>query len=302
MDNSHHYERGGSGGGKPHEFAHQGNSHAAQSPHMFSGEPRRVEKDPHHYWKETLGEKGQSGNSSFSRDFMLQWPIQMLEQQLQFIASSKVDYVGTTSSLITDIDFRWLGIRNLKTIYISTLSLVFGVLAFVGISLVTKSIVGAYCVLLVVLSHSFFPGYITYRMRKFVLGESKTKKFADIIRKSWATFEIIYVFSVAGFYWLIMHVNWFNAKAQILERIEAHKILRKLLLRIVEPLPIQHMNLILEHLVNCLLIGGIFYFFMIVLTNSKSKREQIKLQRAVDKEYLRPAQIVRKMMTDEGQE
>ena len=53
---------------------------------------------------------------SFFKDSMLQWPIQMLEQQLQFIASSKVDYVGATSSLITDIDFRWLGIRNLKTI------------------------------------------------------------------------------------------------------------------------------------------------------------------------------------------
>ena len=300
MNNYHPSSEHGSSGGKPHEFAHHSNPHMAQSPHMFTSEARKPEKEPQHYWKEILGDTKHQNTSSFFKDSMLQWPIQMLEQQLQFIASSKVDYVGATSSLITDIDFRWLGIRNLKTIYISTLSFLFGILAFIGISLFTKSIVGAYCVLLIILSHSFFPGYITFRMRKFILGEEKTKRFADIVRKSWLTFEMLYILSVAGLYWASSHIQWNDAKLQLLNTLEAHKVIKKLLYRFIEPLPIQHMDFILEHLVNGLLIGGIFYIFMAYFTNAASKKEQRKLKRAVDKEHLRPAEIVRKIMNEES--
>ena len=60
------------------------------------------------------------------------------------------------------------------------------------------------------------------------------------------------------------------------------------------------MDFILEHLVNGLLMGGIFYIFMAYFTNAASKKEQRKLKRAVDKEHLRPAEIVRKIMNEEA--
>jgi len=274
----------------------------AQQSHqnIFSGgDQRSAQKDPHHYWKETLGDKRSQQENSWFKNFMLHWPIQMLEQQLQQIASSKVDFVADTSALLTDVDFRWLGIRNLRTIYISMLSLIFGIALFLGISLITKNILGAYFVLLVVLSHSFFPGYITFRMRKFILGPTKTKRYADILRKSWMVFELLYVTVTAFVFWSSYALNWALIKELVLHFIESHKVIKRLVYRFVEPLPIDKMDFILSHLLNGLLIAGIFYILMVFITNKKAKQEQKRIHRAVDKEHLRPAEIVRKTANED---
>jgi len=292
-----------SGGHTNDNSTHQysgGHNIAQSQQNIFSGsDQRNVPKDPHHYWKETLGDKSSQRENSWFKDFMLHWSIQMLEQQLQQVASSKVDFVADTSALITDVDFRWLGIRNLRTIYISVLSLIVGIALFLGISLFTKSILSAYCALLFVLSHSFFPGYITFRMRKFILGPAKTKRYADILRKSWMVFELVYIATTVLVYWSISAINWIIVKQQTLQLLESHKVLKRLLYRFIEPLPIDKLDFILSHLLNGLLLAGIFYILMVFLVNKRAKQEQKRIHRAVDKEHLRPAEIVRKMASED---
>lgn len=264
------------------------------------GEYIKVNKDPHQHWKETAGNNTASSGSFFT-DLMMQWPIQILERQIQFIASSKVDYVGDTSSLITDIDFRWLGFRNLRTIMISSISFLFGIFAFVVISLVTKSILFSYVVLFTVLSHSLFAGYITFRMRKFILGNAKSKRFADIVRRSWITFEILFIGVSLSIYYGSTYIDWVITKKNILSFLESKVVLKKLLFNISEKLPIDKLDFILGHLLNGLLIVSIFYILMVYFTKLKADKERAKLQRAVDKEHLRPAQIVKKL-TQEGKD
>jgi len=264
---------------------------------ISNGEYIKVNKDPHQHWKETTNGNAAS-NGSFFKDFMMQWPIQMLERQIQFIASSKVDLVGDTSSLITDIDFRWLGIRNLRTILISTLSLSFGMIAFVLVSLLAKSILLSYIVLFTIISHSFFAGYITFRMRKFILGNTKSKRFADIVRRSWMTYELLFCFSTIGTYYIAQYINWVETKKSFLTFLESKIVLKKFLFQFVDKLPIDKLDFILGHLLNGLLIASIFYVLMVYLTSKTATKEQQKLQRAVDKEHLRPAQIVKKISSE----
>ncbi|NBK99598.1 MAG: hypothetical protein EOM50_16595 [Erysipelotrichia bacterium] len=282
----------------PHQYSNAQNVAQSQQ-NIYSGAGQSATKDPHHYWRETLGDKKAQQENSWFKDFLLHWPIQMLEQQLQQVASSKVDFVADTSALITDVDFRWLGIRNLRTIYISVLSLLTAIALFLGISLFTKSILGAYCVLLFILSHSFFPGYITFRMRKFILGPTKTQRYADILRKSWMVFEVIYIAITATVFWSISAFNWTLVKEKTLLLLESHKVFRRLFYRVVESLPINKLDFILNHLLNGLLLAGIFYILMVFIVNKRAKAEQKRINRAVDKEYLRPAEIVRKMANED---
>ena len=260
----------------------------------------KVNKDPHQHWKETARNNTDS-NGSFFKDFMMHWPIQVLERQIQFIASSKVDLVGETSSLITDMDFRWLGIRNLRTIMISSLSLLLGVTSFILISLLTKNILFSYVVLFTILSHSLFAGYITFRMRKFILGNTKSKRFADIVRRSWMTFEIFFASVTVAIYYGSAYVNWVTAKKDLLSFIESKMMLKRFLFNFIQKLPIDKLDFIFGHLLNGLLIVTIFYILMVYFTKHSADKERTKLQRAVDKEHLRPAQIVKKI-SQEGKD
>ena len=284
----------GAWGNGANNVAHQQQNLPA---HNHSGSPYKNyetnQKDPHKHW-EGRNDSSSSQSNSIFKDFMLHWPVQALERQLQFLASSKADLVSDTNSIITDFDFRWLGIRNLKTVSFSLVSLVAGLFAFVVISLFTKNILLAYLVLFAMLSHSFFAGYIIFRMRKFILGPSKTKRYADIVRKSWVTFEFIYFSLLFGVFLLQGLFDWVSAKKYILTFIESKKVLKRVFFKAIEGLPIDKMDFILGHLLNGLLIMAIFYVLMVVLVSKKAKAESLKLQRAVDKEHLRPAEIIKK--------
>ena len=78
-------------------------------------------------------------------------------------------------------------------------------------------------------------------------------------------------------------------------------MLKRFLLNFIQKLPIDKLDFIFGHLLNGLLIVTIFYILMVYFTKHSADKERTKLQRAVDKEHLRPAQIVKKI-SQEGKD
>ena len=78
-------------------------------------------------------------------------------------------------------------------------------------------------------------------------------------------------------------------------------VLKRFLLNFIQKLPIDKLDFIFGHLLNGLLIVTIFYILMVYFTKHSAEKERTKLQRAVDKEHLRPAQIVKKI-SQEGKD
>ena len=252
-------------------------------------------KDPHHHWKEAWGGGRESaGSSSWFKEAIMHWPIQMAEKQLQFVFASRADMIGEASALISDVDFRWLGVRNMRTILISILSLLFAIIMFTILTFITNSLVVAYMSFFIILSHALFPGYVTYRMYRFVIGDSKTKRYANIIRTSWAVFEGIYVSFTITLYGLQYFINWAELKIQFLTLIDSNASLKIIFHHIVEKLPIQNMGYIIEYVVNGLLVSFIFYVLAMMITYKKAMQLSKQLKDSVEKEHLRPAEIVKK--------
>ena len=138
-------------------------------------------------------------------------------------------------------------------------------------------------------------------MRKFILGNTKSKRFADIVRRSWMTFEIFFASATVAIYYGSAYVNWVTAKKDLLTFIESKMMLKRFLLNFIQKLPIDKLDFIFGHLLNGLLIVTIFYILMVYFTKHSADKERTKLQRAVDKEHLRPAQIVKKI-SQEGKD
>lgn len=251
-------------------------------------------KDPHHHWKEAWGGGNEAQNSSWFKEFLMQWPIQMAEKQLQFVFASRADMIGEASALISDVDFRWLGIRNMRTILISIVSLLFSIVVFTVLTFITNSLIIAYMAFFTILSHSLFPGYVTYRMYRFVIGDSKTKRYANIIRASWAVFEGLYLSFTITLYGIQYFINWSELKTQLLVLIDSNVSLKIVFHHLAEKLPIQNMGYILEYIVNGLLVGFIFYVLAMMITYKKATQLSKQLKDSIEKEHLRPAEIVKK--------
>lgn len=251
------------------------------------------DKDPHHHWRDAYGNEKDGGSNSWIRNAVMHWPIQMIESQMQYVFASKADAIGETSALLTDVEFRWMGIKNISTIIISLLSLIVGIFLFVLIVYTNKNLIFAYSVMFIFLSHSFFPGYIIQRIKKFVSGEAKTKKFAQIIRNSWYGYEVSYIMIVASLYWAKDNINWVLLNEKILNFIESKRALKKIFYNFFEKIPFDKTDFIIEHIVNALIIGFIFYILAMWASGRKAGVEANKMKEAIDKEHLRPAQIIK---------
>lgn len=272
---------------------HANQSHRAYQDTMKGGRDYYTPDKPidHYYEKEDSLHAQDKQRGSFT-SWLIQWPIQLLEIQMQGLAASKADKAGT-SAIVTDVDFRWIGIRNLTTVMISLWSLFFGIIAFILIALFTKNMLYAYLAIAVFGIHFMFPGYIVTRIKKFVVGEEKTGKLAKIIRKSWGVFEIIYFSLVASIFIFKDSIDWINIKASYLAFLLNHAITKKFIYPHVENIPIEYMPKILEYLFNSLLVIGICYLIMLFVTNKTARSLQKDMEISVAKESMRPTEIIK---------
>jgi hypothetical protein len=272
---------------------HANQSHRAYQDSMRGGRDYYTpEKSIEQYHKKEDSIHAQDQNRGMFTSWLIQWPIQLLEIQMQSLAASKADKTGT-NAIVTDVDFRWIGIKNLTTVMISLWSLFFGILTFVLIVLFSGNMLYAYLSLAVFGIHFMFPGYVVTRIKKFIIGEEKTGKLAKIIRKSWGVFEIIYFSLVACIFIFKDTINWINIKASILAFLLDHSITKKFIYPHAEKIPFEYMPKILEYLFNELLVIGIFYLIMLFLTNKTAKAGQKDMEISIAKENMRPTEIIK---------
>ena len=272
---------------------HANQSHRAYQDSIRGGRDYYTPEKPiDHYYQKEDSIHAQDQNRGKFTSWLIQWPIQLLEIQMQSLASSKADKTGT-SAIVTDVDFRWVGIKNLTTVMISLWSLFFGILSFILIVLFSNNMLYAYLALGIFAVHFMFPGYVVTRIRKFVIGDQKTGKLAKIIRKSWGVFEAIYLSLIVGIFLFKDSVNWVEIKASFLAFLLDHAITKKFVFPHVQKIPFEYMSKILEYLFNGLLVIGIIYLIMLYVTNKTAIKAQKELEIDVAKESMRPAEIVK---------
>lgn len=250
------------------------------------------EKDISEYYKKDGGRVRREGRGRFG-SFLIQWPIQMLEIQAQQLATGKADRVGENSSVITDVDFRWLGVQNLTTVMISLTSLFLAIFAAITVSLISNNVLYAYLILFAFLFHSILPGYFIYKMKKYIVGELKTGRFIGIIRKSWMFYEATYLLTIVVLLYFKDKLDWIHLKSELLVKLASHIITKRFFYKFFNQLPVEYMSSILGHIANGLIIMAIVYILMIYFTNKKALKEQQFLKDALAKEYLRPAEIIK---------
>lgn len=250
------------------------------------------EKDISEYYKKEGGGARREGRGRFG-SFLIQWPIQMLEQQAQQLATGKSDQVGENSSVITDVDFRWLGVQNLTTVMISLVSLFLAILFSIGVALASNKVLYAYLILFAFLFHSIIPGYFISKMKKYNVGELKTGRFIAIIRKSWMFYEVIYMATIIVLLYFKNRLDWIYLKSELLIKLASHIITKRFFYKFVDHIPVEYMSSILGQIVNGLIVMGIVYLFMIYFTSKKALKERQILRDALAKEYLRPAEIIK---------
>ncbi len=114
---------------------HANQSHRAYQDSMKGGRDYYSPDKPidHYYNKEDSIHAQDQQRGRFT-SWLIQWPVQLLEIQMQSLAASKADKTGT-SAIVTDVDFRWIGVKNLTTVIISLWSLFLGILTFILIVL-----------------------------------------------------------------------------------------------------------------------------------------------------------------------
>lgn len=273
--------------------AHANQSHRAYQDSMKGGRDYYSPDKPidHYYNKEDSIHAQDRQRGKFT-GWLIQWPVQLLEIQMQSLAASKADKTGT-SAIVTDVDFRWIGIKNLTTVLISLWSLFFGIITFISIVLFSGNMLYAYLAIAAFGIHFMFPGYVVTRIKKFVIGEEKTGKLAKIIRKSWGTFEVIYFSLVASIFIFKDSINWIDIKASFLAFLLNHTITKKFIFPHAEKIPFEHMSKILEYLFNSLLIIGIVYLIMLFVTNKTAQAGQKDMEISVAKENMRPTEIIK---------
>jgi len=272
------------------------NAHANQNHHQDSMKGGRdyytPEKSIENYYKKEDGIHAQDQQRGKFTSWLIQWPIQLIEIQMQSLAASKADKAGT-SAIVTDVDFRWVGIRNLTTVMISLWSLFFGIIAFISIVLFSGNMLYAYLTIAVFGVHFMFPGYVVTKIKKFVIGDAKTGKLAKIIRRSWGFFEIIYFTLVASIFIFKDSINWVDLKSSFLAFLLDHLVTKKFIYPHAEKIPFEYMSKILEYLSDSLLVIGILYLIMLFITNKTAKNEQKDMEISVAKESMRPAEIIK---------
>ncbi len=236
------------------------------------------------------GEKGSS--TGIFGDLFLHKKVQVFEEQLQHLNSSKAD-MSSTSVGLSDTKFRFLSIGASTIIITSLLSLVFAMIAFVLIAMFTKEILLAGMAFVFIIGHSFFPGYIIYGMKKFVNRKTFTFKFYNKMINVWRWFEILYVINI-GLLFYIQTLNWNNINNLVIDKISSITILKKVLLPRMSNVNLSDMPYILDSLIVCTLIGLILYMVAMFIVSKSAIKEQVENTYDHDRERLRPAQLARK--------
>lgn len=273
--------------------AHSNQTHKAYQDSMKGGRDYYTPEKPidHYYQKEDMFHSQDQQKGRFT-SWLIQWPIQLVEIQMQGLAASKADKAGT-SAIVSDVDFRWIGIKNLTTVMISLGSLLLGIITFVLIVLFTKNMLYAYLAIAVFGIHFMFPGYVVTRIKKFVIGEEKTGRLAKIIRKSWMVFEVIYFGLLACIFIFKSSIDWINIKATFLAFLLNHTLTKEFIYPHAKNIPFEYMPKILEYLADSLLVIGIFYLIMLFIVNKTAKDEQKDMEISVAKENMRPTEIIK---------
>jgi len=248
-------------------------------------------KDPFDSWgvnKKAL-QPGMSEGGGVLASIFMHVQIQSYEEQLQFLNASKADFAQTSVGE-SDTFFRFLGIRAVSVVMTSLLSMVTGMILFIWIAMKTELFLG-YILLFIFLTHSFFPGYISYRMKKFTLKEFTTKYYKKVLT-AWHSFELFYILLLLGVGFL-RTLRWDIIELFVRNIEFSSTIGKKFFLPLLEKVDLDKMPYALEHLFLALLSMLVLYAFSMFSVHKSAEKGMEKSFLAHDKEKLRPAQIVR---------
>ncbi len=248
-------------------------------------------KDPFETWGVHKDKNGASSTGGgLLASIFLHSQIQAYEEQLQFLNASKSDFAGTSVGE-SDTFFRFLSIRVGGVLMVSLFSLIFAIIVFVWVYIVSEPLI-AYLSFVIILCHSFFPGYITYGMRRFVVKEFTTKFYSKIIGV-WHGFEFTYLFSIS-FVFFLQTFNWGKLELYFKNYTFTSKIAEKFIQHHLHNISFNKMPEILEQLSLAMLMTLIIYIISMYMVNKRAVCESVENLFAHDKEQLRPAQLARR--------
>lgn len=232
------------------------------------------------------GEGGYIGDIFFHRQ------IQRYEEQLQFLNSNKADMAGTSVG-ISETKLRFMSFIAGHVIFVSLCSLLVGMIVFALFLQATGQYLIAYLILGIFLSHTFFPGYVVYLMKRHVSSKKFTGRFHKKILSAWHAFELTYILNIVGVYFMSL-INWISIKEQLLLKIESKtSILNKFYKFVVNKINFESIAPVMEHLTVGLLFFFIIYMVLAYITNKRAVVEQEVNTFEHNKERLRPIQLAR---------
>lgn len=273
--------------------SHTHGSHAGYSQGQFANTSSMHSADP--FKEYGVGEKkhraGAKEGGGFLTSFLFHAQVQGYEEELQYLNSNKADLAGTSVGL-SDTFLRFLTIRAGTISVTSYISLLIASIAFVSIFILANNIV-AYLITTFILLHTFFPGYIIYGMKKYVMGEKFTKKFYRKILSAWHGFEFLYVFNIVIVFFL-RKWDWEIVSNKYHSWVESKTILSKIFQKYVPSIHLDNIPNALDHLLIILLSGFILYSISMFFIDKNSVKEQRDNLFEHDKERLRPAEMAKK--------
>ena len=248
-------------------------------------------RDPlEHYSESKNSASGSKSNFSFLDTFILHGQVQSYESELQFLNSNKSDQGGTSVG-ISDSKLRFLVIKSQGIVFVSFWSMFLNFIAF-ALLFINFSQLFAVVISALMLMHAFFPAYIIYAMKRFVIGEKFTKKFYKKMLNVWRFFEFMYL-SFFGVVLYLQQLDWVVVRKEIIEYFLSIKIIGKLIAVYFSKIPVESLSLMFEVYGLVMLVGIIGYLIMAYLRNKEGVKEQEKILFDHSRETLRPIQLCR---------
>lgn len=254
----------------------------------FASQQNHNVKDPVDYYMERDNSKSNEGGGLGS--FFLHDQVHACEVELQLLNSAKSDEGGTSVG-ISDATLRFLAIRSVGIIKTSMISL-FGIFLLYFIIFIYINQLIAIAFALFSLSHTLYPGYIVYGMKRFISRKGKfTKPFSNKISNAWRAFEVIYIFTIIA---LIALLTRYKIVVTFVEEsLNGNKYSSKIYSIFTSKIPLESFNGIYESFLFVMLTSLLIYIFVIKNRTTFAKEERKKINFEHSKETLRPLQLAR---------
>lgn len=230
--------------------------------------------------------------TSFFATVFLHSKIQGYEAELQGLLSNKADETGTSDS-ISETRFRFLSLSASSIITVSLMSLVSGVILFL-LFIQTSLLWLSYSILFLFLTHSFFPAYICYTMKRHTnLKEKKfTYRFQKKILNSWRGYEFLYILNIAISYFLST-LDWNKIEVILGDKLNNNSLVNKFYSFVLSHIDFSLFSNSFLHLTVALIIGLIAYCIMVFFVSKSATKEQKDIEFEYMKEKLRPIELAR---------